>query len=375
VRQLNRVIAAAATVVGLLGAAPTAAHAQSAAATIPAGVTAGYVVFDRQTGTVTTQLNPDMQFRSASVVKLLIALDHLKGRGPDQIPAADRSSLDVMLRSSDDHAAGSFWAVGGKRDIITRMARLLNLPNTVPPPPSYENYWGYTAITAADTVRIYRYLLDTAPAPERDYIMGNLRQSTRCGTDGFDQSFGIPSAFARPWAVKQGWSGFGSMSDCIAAPTARAAAQAPTTAAAADANVDLTRPALHTTGTVGNNDRSIVAIFTLEPVGTSFSTAANTLTTLTRSLSVPGATPASGTWFSTWGTGVKIRADATTATSQVGTVPAGRDVAVRCQKLGQEVQVGQYKNAWWAYLPQYGGYMTNIYIHSPDNKLPGVPDC
>jgi hypothetical protein len=30
---------------------------------------------------------------------------------------------------------------------------------------------------------------------------------------------------------------------------------------------------------------------------------------------------------------------------------------------------------WWAYLPLYSGYMTNIYVSSPDNKLPGVPDC
>jgi hypothetical protein len=39
------------------------------------------------------------------------------------------------------------------------------------------------------------------------------------------------------------------------------------------------------------------------------------------------------------------------------------------------VVVDPYRNEWWAYLPQYGGYMTNIYIRSPGNTLPGVPDC
>jgi hypothetical protein len=34
--------------------------------------------------------------------------------------------------------------------------------------------------------------------------------------------------------------------------------------------VDLTRPALHTTGTVGADNRTIVAVLTLHPVGTSY---------------------------------------------------------------------------------------------------------
>ncbi|MER6489926.1 hypothetical protein ABT249_02535 [Streptomyces griseorubiginosus] len=30
---------------------------------------------------------------------------------------------------------------------------------------------------------------------------------------------------------------------------------------------------------------------------------------------------------------------------------------------------------WWAYLPQYGGYVSNIYMGSTDNQLPGVARC
>jgi hypothetical protein len=64
-----------------------------------------------------------------------------------------------------------------------------------------------------------------------------------------------------------------------------------------------------------------------------------------------------------------------TSATVVGTVPSGAEVFVACQREGQEVVVDPYRNTWWAYLPQYGGYMTNIYISSPDNMLPGVRLC
>jgi hypothetical protein len=139
--------------------------------------------------------------------------------------------------------------------------------------------------------------------------------------------------------------------------------------------LDLTSRALHTTGTVGAGDRSIVAVFTLQPVGTSFGAASNRVTAVTRGLTVPGATPVGGSWFGTWGTRVKVRATPSTSADIVGTLPAGIDVAVRCQRVGQLVEAEGYRNEWWAYLPERGGYMSNIYISSPDNKLPGVGDC
>lgn len=220
-----------------------------------------------------------MRFRSASVVKLLIALDVLGERGTgSDLPDADRVRLDSMLRSSDDDAASHYWERDGGSAIVTRMIRRLGLRDTSGPPADHPGHWGYSALTAADTVRVYRYLLDSAPGPVRDFVMGNLRECTRLGSDGFDQHFGIPGAFGRPWAAKQGWSGFG-------------AGGGPAPAG----GVDLARPALHTTGTVGAGDRSIVAVFTLHPVGTPQGTAYTRITELTRSLDVPGANrPAHG---------------------------------------------------------------------------------
>ena len=349
--------------------ATTAPSPARAAIVVPAGVTAGIAVFDRQTGAFTEQQNVDLQFRSASVVKLLLALDYLWDRGPDYaVPAADRTRLDAMLRSSDDDAASYYWVQGGYEQVINRMAPRLGLRNTAPPPSSQRGYWGYTAITAGDVVRIYRYLLDSAPAPVRQLVMGDLHQSTRCGADAYDQSFGIPSVFAGPRAVKQGWSGFGN------GPMTCTGGTAPARAARAS-GVDLVQEALHTTGTVGPDDRTIVVVLTLHPDGTPFAKAYNALTGIVRSLTVPGGTRFEGSSFGTWGSGVRVRSGPTTASPQLATVPAGIDVLVSCQALGQEVVVSPYRNPWWAYLPQFGGYMTNIYVNSPDNRLPSVPDC
>ncbi|MFF3485392.1 hypothetical protein ACFYXC_19290 [Streptomyces sp. NPDC002701] len=364
-----------------------------AQAEIPAGVTAGVAVFDRQTGTFTEQVNSAGQFRSASVVKLLIALDLLWNRTPADLPAADRARVEAMLRSSDDAAASHFWANYGSGAIIDRMVPRLGLTDTARPPATHPGYWGYTALSARDTVKIYRYLLDSAPAAVRDYVLGALRQSTRCATDGYDQHFGIAGSFDRPWAVKQGWSGFSS-GGCTAttgaatrnadgADGADARAAAPGEKASASGEraeegaeaVDLARPALHTTGVVGAGDRSIVSVFTLHPTGTTYGKAYTDLGRLTRSLNVPGATRPAGTWIGTWGSGIRIRGEATTAATALTTLPAGVEVLVRCQKRGQQVSVPPYVNEWWAYLPQYGGYMSNIYLSSPDNQVPGVPEC
>jgi hypothetical protein len=260
---------------------------------VPAGVVAGVAVYDRQTATFTTQLNVTTRFRSASLVKLLIALDYLWSRGPGYaIPAADRALLDIMLRSSDDNAASHFWAADGRDAIVTRMVGRLGLQNTTPPSAQNRTGWGSTALSAADLVRIYRYLLDSGPAPVRDYILGNLHQSTHCGSDHYDQSFGIPSVFPKPWAAKQGWYGFGDTpaQPCVA-PSAAALGPAPAPATGSASSgvvaVDLLSGAvLHTTGTVGPDDRTIVVVLTQYPSGSTFAKAVATVTALTRSLPV-----------------------------------------------------------------------------------------
>lgn len=393
----RRLLASAAALLLVGGAAGSAAadapagrpaQAAPASVQVPAGVTAGVAVFDRQTNSFTEQLNASTRFRSASVVKLLLALDFLWNRGPDYtVPAADRALLEPMLRSSNDQAANHYWSTNGGSAIINRMVGRLGLQDTAPPPAGYEGYWGYTSLSARDTVTIYRYLLDSAPGPVRDFVMGNLRQSTRCASDRFDQHFGIAGAFEKPWAVKQGWAGSsypegtcGTSGTATASRTAGSGSRtgtgtgtAPAPAAAAD--VDLTRPALHSTGTVGAGDRSIVAVYTLHPVGTSYGKAYTDIGRLTRSLSVAGAARPAGWWYGTWSDHVNVRPDPSTGNSPITQLPAGAEVLIGCQARGEEVQVPPYTNDWWAYLPQYGGWISNIYVSSPDNKIPDVKEC
>ncbi|GLZ07976.1 lipoprotein [Actinomadura sp. NBRC 104412] len=240
---------------------------------VPAGVRAGYVVYDRERRQVVVRSGERRTFRSASVVKILIALDFLRGR--ERVTAEELAVLRPMLRSSDDGAATRLWRLGGQRAIIERMVRVVGLRDTAPPPAERPGFWGYTALSAMDVARAYRYLLERAPAAHRDLIMGELRKATRCGTDRYDQYFGIPRAVPRPWVVKQGWSGFGD----VPATPCRAEGGVRTVSAP---DLGLGRPVLHTTGVVGEGDRWIVVVLTLHPAGSSFQVAARRLTSLTR---------------------------------------------------------------------------------------------
>lgn len=248
--------------------APKATESARPVVRVPAGVRASYVVFDRKARRVVLEREARRTFRSASVVKILIALDYLERH---RVSAADRELLVPMLRESDDRAATEFWRRGGQGKIIERMVRRIGLEETAPPPREKPGFWGYTALSARDVVKTYRYLLEKAPGAHREFVLAQLRRSTPCGKDGFDQTFGIPRAIKRPWAVKQGWSGFGDVPEEPCGSGVRPAAWRP--------DLGLGRPVLHTTGVVGNK---IVVVLTLQPAGSSFRAAAKRITALTR---------------------------------------------------------------------------------------------
>lgn len=257
----------------------------SAAPYVPAGVRAGYVVFDRQTGKVTARHDAHRRFRSASVVKILIAIDYLESHRV--VPRSDLALLGRMLRASDDAAATSFWTRGGRGRIVERTAHRLGLTDTAPPPADKPGFWGYTSLSAMDVVRAYRYLLDRATPRVRDLVLGHLRNAERCGSDGFDQYFGIPGAVPRPWAVKQGWSGYGSTPPVRCAKTSPAARTA-TEAASFQARPvsvtvpDLGHPVLHTTGLVGKDERWVMVLLTAHPSTATWSGSTARTTALAR---------------------------------------------------------------------------------------------
>jgi hypothetical protein len=325
------VAVAVATAVLVPAGAPAAA-ASPPAPRVPAGTAAGYVVFDRQAGRIVAHRGAHRKFRSASVVKLLIAIDYLESH--PTVPRRDRDLLKAMLRVSDDAAATAFWNRGGQGRIVQRAARRLGLTDTAPPPADKPGFWGYTSLSALDVARTYRYLVDRAEPRVGALILGHLRGAGRCGSDGFDQSFGIPRGVPGPSAVKQGWSGFGStppvrcprtampagapaggspaaapatggtarFAPASAGPAARPAT-APVTARPATASAsaagpaafeagvrtagpvpDLGRPVLHTTGLAGREERWIVVLLTAHPAGSTWQRSIARTTALAREL-------------------------------------------------------------------------------------------
>ncbi|WP_051753531.1 hypothetical protein [Streptosporangium amethystogenes] len=307
---MTRLLTVLATALPLLAATTPASATAPGKPHVPAGVTAGYVVFDRQTAKVTEYRNAHRRFRSASVVKILIAIDRLES--DSGVSKKDLALLKVMLRVSDDAAATSFWSRGGQGRIIQRMARKLQLTDTAPPPADKPGFWGYTSLSAMDVVKTYRYLLDRADPKVSGLILGHLRRAGQCGSDGFDQYFGIPRGVRGPWAVKQGWSGYGSTppvrcrpATSPAASTASAAltsaspapvalgATAPsgvtaTAPAGAGPVPDLGRPVLHSTGLVGPGERWIMVLLTAHPAGATWQRSTGQTTKLAREVHLSG---------------------------------------------------------------------------------------
>ncbi|UGU29337.1 class A beta-lactamase-related serine hydrolase [Mycolicibacterium smegmatis] len=180
---------------------------QATADAAASGATIEAVVLDRNTGEVVSN-GSNKPFPIASVVKLFIADDLLlqESEGKTELSPADRKSLDVMLRSSDDSAAQMFWDRLGGNAVISRIKARYGLPGTIAP---YNGHWDVTQSTAADLVHYYDMLLNGGgglPREQADVIVDNLAHFTPSGTDGYPQRFGIPDGLSgEAVAVKQGW--------------------------------------------------------------------------------------------------------------------------------------------------------------------------
>ncbi|MGW4352975.1 hypothetical protein ACWELJ_12905 [Nocardia sp. NPDC004582] len=176
---------------------------QTAIQTASPGTTVGIDVVDTTTGAAIASLNADQQFYTASVVKLLIALDALENQGAQSDPDTT-AEVTRMLSTSDDDIADQLWDAGGNTAIIDRMVAAIGLTATSAPEDAAQ--WGETLTTPRDVVAIFHYITATAPAAARDPILGALRDTARTAADGTDQFFGIPDALTgTTWAVKQGW--------------------------------------------------------------------------------------------------------------------------------------------------------------------------
>ncbi|SDN00654.1 hypothetical protein [Allokutzneria albata] len=201
-------------------------------------------VFDRRSGTSLFEEGADRTFRSASLVKLMIAIDALE-RGTQR---PNSTKLTQMLSLSHDAAASELWVAGGGGQIVRRVAARLGLDAE---PPQPDGRWGNTMISARDVVKIYDHILDQAP----DAIMPALHAAPAIAADGFDQHFGIPRALdGLTWAIKQGWAaGSGSMD-------------------------------LHTTGVIGADHRYVVVVLTKSAGGANWGWGSKMVTEATQAL-------------------------------------------------------------------------------------------
>ncbi|WP_328607810.1 metallo-hydrolase family protein [Amycolatopsis sp. NBC_00345] len=159
-------------------------------------------VVDLDTCAVTVSWKADQAQPTASVVKLLIALDLMDSSG---VPSgSEGADLRRMLAASDDHVASRLWQQQGGPAIVRRQAKKLGLAHTSPPADTGQ--WGSTQMSPSDVITVYRHITAGLPEEQHDFVTEAMESAPRNAADGFDQHFGIPRAFPGvDWAVKQGW--------------------------------------------------------------------------------------------------------------------------------------------------------------------------
>jgi beta-lactamase class A len=174
-----------------------------AADSIVPGTTVGVVAVDTDSGEPVASYNATEPMYTASVVKLLIAIDllHSENWQPDDATAG---RLEQMISYSDDDIANALWDEDGGTSIVSRAAALIGLSNTQPPDDPAQ--WGEATMSAQDVVTTYQYIQDEIPAQAQDVLMTGMREAAPTAADGFQQYFGIPDGLpGASWAIKQGW--------------------------------------------------------------------------------------------------------------------------------------------------------------------------
>jgi hypothetical protein len=214
------------------------------------GADIGFEVFDRDLGTsgdVMASSNADTPIYTASVVKLLIAIDALHRE--DWAPSTSTSDeITTMLEGSDDSVASDFWDRNGENEIVTRMVDLIGLKHTLLP--TITGQWGMAKMSASDVVATYQFIAHDMPAASNTLIMNALYYAKMTADDGFPQYFGIPDGLptTATWSIKQGWMILNSA------------------------------VVLNTTGVVGTGNRYVVVLLTSQSAYTSYATGRNAVT-------------------------------------------------------------------------------------------------
>lgn len=188
--------------------APVPARQVLAAAERAAGpeVALGVAVLDVDTGELAVGRDGEREFMSASLCKLIVAVDVLDRHRAERRPL-DPAGLDLIRRAlsaSDDNAMNALWGEFDGAGAIVRVAGRLGLTASLPP--DAGGTWGDTVVTAADLVKVYRHVLRGMAPQDRAVIVGALATTTAVAADGFGQRYGLLHEGASPRRyAKQAW--------------------------------------------------------------------------------------------------------------------------------------------------------------------------
>jgi hypothetical protein len=190
---------------GLAQAAVDAAQGAAGSATELA-----VAVLDRETGEVALGARGGEPYYTASLSKVLVAVDVLDRRRLDGLAVADAdiALLNRALGPSDDNAMNALWSRFDGAGGIGRVSSRVGLTGTTGP--RDPSQWGEVSMSAEDIVRTWQYVLEDMPTADRDVLVSAMDAAPARAADGFNQAFGLlapavdgPDA---PGAVaKQGW--------------------------------------------------------------------------------------------------------------------------------------------------------------------------
>jgi len=196
-----------------------------------AGIWIGVAVLDRVTGQIAVGAEGATPIAAASLTKLYTVVDVLNRAAAGEIALTEDDQRWILraLTASDDGAMNALWSRFGGAATVAGAAAAAGLQDSRPP--SDPSQWGEAMVSARDLVALYDYVLAEMQPADRDLVMEALTASPDVAADGFHQDFGL-LAPARPpgVAAKQGWMWWG--------PTFY----------------------LHSAGTLGPDDRYVVAI-------------------------------------------------------------------------------------------------------------------
>jgi hypothetical protein len=184
--------------------APVQAAVEAADATVTrSGADVGIALLDRSTGALATNDEAAEAMNSASLSKLLTAVDVLAG-GSSAVTDDDRALVRDALGPSDDPAMNALWSRHGGSAGIERVVARLGLTDTeLPGDPSQ---WGEVKLSARDMTTVLRFVLEGLAPSDRDLVRSAMAGAPARAADGFDQAFGLFDAARRgPAAAKQGW--------------------------------------------------------------------------------------------------------------------------------------------------------------------------